>query len=74
MLQNYQKRRVEQEIVNVMRAHPNGCDTREIITEVLQNLQKIYPAVNRHHIAGMLAWVIKKYGYSLPVRYPGFMI
>ena len=70
----YVKRRVEREIVNTMKKYPRGRDTRKLISEVLGNLQKSYPSLNRHHVAGMLAWILKKYNFSLTTRYPGFMV
>jgi len=70
---NYVRRRVEQEIISTMNKYPGGRDTRELISEVLKNLQKSYQTLNRHHIAGMLAWILKKYNFSLTIQYPGFM-
>lgn len=70
----YVKRRVEREIVNTMKKYPRGRDTRKLISEVLGNLQKSYPSLNRHHVAGMLAWILKQYNFSLTTRYPGFMV
>lgn len=74
MQPNHVRRRLEQEIVATMKKYPNGRDTRKLISEVLVNLQKIYPSLNRHHVAGMLAWILKKYDFSLTTRYPGYMV
>lgn len=74
MQPNHIKRRIEQNIVDTMKNYPNGRDTRKLISEVLGNLQKVYPSLNRHHVAGMLAWILKKYNFSLTMRYPGFMV
>lgn len=72
MLTNAQKRMIEYEILNVMSKYPLGYDTRQLITEVIRNLSFI-PLINRHHVAGMLAWIIRKYHYRLLRRYPGYM-
>lgn len=74
MQPNHVKRRVEREILYTMKKYPSGRDTRKLISEVLGNLQKIYPSLNRHHVAGMLAWILKKYDFSLTIRNPGFMV
>ena len=74
MQPNHIKRRIEQNIVDTMKNYPNGRDTRKLISEVLGNLQKVYPSLNRHHIAGMLAWILTKYNLSLTMRDPGFMV
>jgi|ADurb_Cas_03_Slu_FD_contig_123_24576_length_996_multi_2_in_1_out_0_2 hypothetical protein len=74
MQPDYVKRRVEREIVDTMKKYPGGRDTRKLISEVLGNLQKTYPSLNRYHVAGMLAWILQKYNFSLTTRYPGFMV
>lgn len=72
MLTNAQKRMIEYEILNVLSKHLAGLDTRQLITEVIRNLSFI-PLINRHHVAGMLAWILKRYHYRLLRRYPGYM-
>lgn len=74
MQPDHVKRRVEREIVHTMKKYPSGRDTRKLISEVLGNLQKMYPSLNRHHVAGMLVWILRKYDFSLKTRHPGYIV
>lgn len=72
LLTNAQKRMIEYEILKIMSNYPQGHDTRQLITAVIRNLSYI-PFLNRHHVAGMLAWILRRYQYKLLRRYPGYM-
>ena len=69
MLSTTQKRQLEQELIHIIAQHPNGIDTRVLIGMV-QNRRRV-PMANRHHIAGMIAWVLRTTPYKLLVRTPG---
>lgn len=67
MLNTAQKRQLEQELVRTIAQYPYGIDTRILIGAVRSRV----PAANRHHIAGMLAWILRAYPCTLCLRTPG---
>lgn len=71
-----QKRIIELEIVNVINQKPNGINTRKLISQVLNNVSASIPNANRHHISGMIAWVLKvnNYNFSFLIRTPGYSV
>lgn len=74
MLTYNEKRIIEIEMVNVINQNPNGINTRNLISQVLNSVSAFIPNVNRHHISGMIAWVIKTYNFSFLIRTPGYSV
>ena len=71
MLNYIQKRLIEAEMLSIIRANPNGIDTRKLITDVHTLIASRIPSANRYHISGMLAWIVKSTHHRLLVRKPG---
>ena len=69
-----EKRIVENELVTVINQHPNGIDTRVLISTLMTTIASLIPNANRHHVSGMLSWVWKKYNYKFLVRTPGYSV
>lgn len=69
-----EKRVVENELVTVINQHPNGIDTRVLISTVMTTIASSIPNANRHHVSGMLSWVWKNYNYKFLVRTPGYSV
>lgn len=69
-----EKRTIENEIVLTINQNPNGIDTRVLIDKVMNAISKAIPNANRHHVAGMLAWVWSNYNYTFLVRTPGYSV
>ena len=74
MLTNNERRTIEYEWVNVVRSNSNGINTRTGIAQVMTSVSNRIPNANRHHVSGMIAWIMKKYGFRLIVRSPGYSI
>lgn len=74
MLTNNERRMIEYEWVKVVHSNPNGINTRIGMAQVLNSVSKRIPKANRHHVSGMIAWIMKKYGFKLIVRSPGYSI
>lgn len=74
MLSYLDKRRIENEMVRIINQNPSGIDTRVLIGQVLYNLRTLVPRANRYHAAGMIAWVLNAYNYSLIIRTPGYSV
>lgn len=74
MLTYAQKRIIKATMLNIIRANPTGINTRTLITRVRTNVSSIIPNVNRHHIAGMIAWVIALTNSYLIIRTPGYSV
>ena len=71
MLTYNEKRLLENELEKRIVSSSGGVDTRVLITNVCRSLRQTVPSLNPHHAAGMIAWVIEKYGHSFIVRTPG---
>lgn len=71
MLTNADKRRLENELEHMISTNPQGINTRTLITGTYNNLKGSISYLNRHHVAGMLAWVYKIYGHTFTLRTPG---
>lgn len=69
-----EKRTVENELVTIINQHPNGIDTRVLISSVMTAIAASIPNANRHHVSGMLSWVWKNYNYTFLVRTPGYSV
>jgi hypothetical protein len=69
-----EKRTVENELVTIINQHPNGIDTRVLISSVMTAIVASIPNANRHHVSGMLSWVWKNYNYTFLVRTPGYSV
>lgn len=73
-LTNTEKRTIEAELVMAINLHPNGINTRNLISIVMAAISSNIPNATRRHVSGMLSWVWKKYGYTFLVRTPGYSI
>lgn len=73
MLSYIEKRKLENELISIIR-RSGGINTRDLISQALNNLRASIPRVNRHHAAGMIAWLMVAYNFSLVIRTPGFSI
>lgn len=69
-----EKRMIESTMEGQILAHPNGINTRTLITNVQNILSNTIPNMNRYHIAGMIAWVLPQYGHQLIVRTSGYSV
>lgn len=69
-----EKRQIETTMINIIRANPLGINTRILISDVYKKINPIIPNINRHHIAGMIAWVVASTAYKLIVRTPGYSV
>lgn len=74
MLTNNEKRQIENDMVQFIKNNPNGINTRTLISQVFNSVAGSIPKVNRHHIAGMIAWVMKCYNFTLIIRTPGYSV
>ena len=73
MLTRNQKRLVENEMVRMISMNPSGINTRSLITGVVANVSGAIPYINRHHVSGMLSWVMTSgnYGFKFITKAPG---
>ena len=71
MLTYNQRRLIEAIMLSIIQANPNGIDTRELISRVHTQVTSRIPNANRHHISGILSWIIKSTHHRLLVRKPG---
>ena len=74
MLAYKEKRIIEYVMVKIISQNPNGINTRNLISQVLNNVSAFIPNANRHHISGMIAWVVKAYNFSFLIRTPGYSV
>lgn len=74
MLSFIDKRKLESEILRIIRVNSIGINTRTLISRVINNLATTIPNLNKHHVAGMLAWVLKNNSCYFMVRSPGYSI
>ncbi len=74
MLSYKDKRKVEREICSIIKVNSIGINTRTLISRVINNLATTIPNLNKHHVAGMLAWVLKNNSCHFMVRSPGYSI
>lgn len=73
-LTNAERRTVENETIREIVRHKKGIDTRNLITRVVNKLHASIPNLNRHHVAGMLAWILDSTTHDLIVRTPGHSV
>ena len=64
-----EKRSIENDMVNVINRNPKGINTRTLISQVLNNVSASVPNANRHHVSGMIAWVIDAVITSYSIHY-----
>lgn len=69
-----EKRQIETAMISIIRANPSGINTRTLISDVYTNINPIIPNANRHHIAGMIAWVVASTAHQLIVRTSGYSV
>lgn len=74
MLDNREKRLMEKEMMRIIDWAPRGIDTRVLIDLTMTNIRKSVSNCNKHHIAGMIAWLMSGYSYKLIVRTPGYSV
>lgn len=75
MLSYMDKRYIRIIMIGIIQANKtNGINTRTLITQVLNNVSASIPAANRHHISGMIAWVLASTSHQLIVRTPGYSV
>jgi len=67
-----EKRQIEATMISIIQANPSGINTRILITNVHTNVSSRIPNANRHHIAGMIAWVVASTSSYLTIRTPGY--
>lgn len=54
-----EKRKIETTMISIIRANKSGINTRALISNTHAKVLSSIPHVNRHHIAGMIAWIVK---------------
>ena len=54
-----EKREIETTLLSIIRANPSGINTRVLISNAHAKVISSIPHANRHHIAGMIAWIVK---------------
>lgn len=69
-----EKRTVGNELIAAINQHPNGIDTRVLISTVMMAISTSIPNANRHHVSGMLSWVWRNYDFTFLVRTPGYSV
>lgn len=69
-----EKRQIETAMISIIRANPSGINTRALITNVHANVSSRIPNANRHHIAGMIAWVVASTNGYFKIRTPGYSV
>lgn len=69
-----QKRNIEAVMVGIIRVNPSGINTRQLISAVYTSISNVVPNANRHHIAGMIAWIISSTSHHLTIRTPGYSV
>ncbi len=69
-----EKRHIETAMISIIRANPSGIDTRTLISNVHAIVNPSIPHANRHHIAGMIAWVVASTNGYLKIRTPGYSV
>ena len=69
-----EKRNIENDMVNVINRYPKGINTRTLISQDLNNVSASVPNANRHHVSGMIAWVIDAHNFSFIVRTLGYSV
>lgn len=70
-LTHNERRCIEKSMLGEIRSNPSGIDTRILISNVHAKVIPHIPHSNRHHIAGMIAWVIASTNFCLIIRTPG---
>ena len=73
-LTDNEKLQIETNMKSIIRANPSGINTRTLITNVYTNVSSRIPNANRHHIAGMIAWVLASTNSNLTIRTPGYSV
>ena len=73
-LTNVERRTVEKETILEIANHKHGIDTRNLITRVVNKLCARIPNLNRHHVAGILAWILDSTTHELIIRTPGHSV
>lgn len=69
-----EKRQIETAMISIIKANTSGINTRALITSVHANVSSKIPNANRHHISGMIAWVIASTNSYLTIRTPGHSV
>ena len=69
-----EKRQIETTMINIIKANPLGINTLTLISDVSTNISLSIPNANRHHIAGMIAWVVASTTCQLIIRTPGYSV
>ena len=69
-----EKRIIESEMKLAIQVNPAGINTRKLISDVYSKVKTNIPNANRHHIAGMIAWIIASTNHKLIVRTPGYSV
>lgn len=69
-----EKRAIEKDMVNRINQNSKGIDTRSLISQVIIAVAPSIPNANRHHVSGMIAWVMDFYNFSLLIRTPGYSV
>lgn len=73
-LTNTEKRVIENDMVIRINQNPKGIDTRKLISQVISDVAPSIPNANRHHVSGMIAWVMDSYNFSFLIRKPGYSV
>ena len=71
MLNYNQRRLIEAVMLSIIQANPSGIDTRELISRVHTQITYTIPNANRHHISGILSWIVRSTQHRLLVSKPG---
>lgn len=69
-----EKRAIENNMVIRINQNPKGIDTRTLISQVISDVASSIPNANRHHVSGMIAWVMLSYNFSFLIRTPGYSV
>lgn len=69
-----EKRTIETIMLGIIKSNPVGINTRQLISIAHANVANIVPNANRHHISGMLAWIVDSTNHHFVIRTPGHSI
>ncbi len=69
-----EKRQIEKIMISIIKSNSKGINTRLLIDNVLARVGSRIHHANRHHIAGMIAWVVASTNSYLIIRTPGYSV
>lgn len=69
-----EKKTIETIMLEIIQSNPAGINTRQLISITHANIANIVPNANRHHISGMIAWIVDSTNHHFIIRTTGHSI